>query len=191
MMLDQIKNNKLFYSIILLILLFFLYFIKYFIEVHSSAKNNYQNKSYDAAVVLTGDKYRINKGLELIKEDIVNKLLISGVNKDINKNQIEKQYINFKELFNCCIEIENKSRNTFENARESYLWMKNNNFKSLIIISSSYHLPRTKLEFSRFIKEENIFFLSSDNFLKNISFKKLFIEYIKYIRTNLSLIISL
>ena len=191
MMLDQIKNNKIFYSIILLILLFFLYFIKYFIEVHSSAKNNYQNKSYDAAVVLTGDKYRINKGLELIKEDIVNKLLISGVNKDINKNQIEKQYINFKELFNCCIEIENKSRNTFENARESYLWMKNNNFKSLIIISSSYHLPRTKLEFSRFIKEENIFFLSSDNFLKNISFKKLFIEYIKYIRTNLSLIISL
>jgi uncharacterized SAM-binding protein YcdF (DUF218 family) len=191
MMLDQIKNNKLFYSIILLILLFFLYFLKYFIEVHSSAKNNYQNKSYDAAVVLTGDKYRINKGLELIKEDIVNKLLISGVNKDINKNQIEKQYINFKELFNCCIEIENKSRNTFENARESYLWMKNNNFKSLIIISSSYHLPRTKLEFSRFIKEENIFFLSSDNFLKNISFKKLFIEYIKYIRTNLSLIISL
>lgn len=190
-MLDQIKNNKLFYSIILLILLFFLYFLKYFIEVHSSAKNNYQNKSYDAAVVLTGDKYRINKGLELIKEDIVNKLLISGVNKDINKNQIEKQYINFKELFNCCIEIENKSRNTFENARESYLWMKNNNFKSLIIISSSYHLPRTKLEFSRFIKEENIFFLSSDNFLKNISFKKLFIEYIKYIRTNLSLIISL
>ena len=191
MMLDQIKNNKLFYSIILLILLFFLYFLKYFIEVHSSAKNNYQNKSYDAAVVLTGDKYRINKGLELIKEDIVNKLLISGVNKDINKNQIEKQYINFKELFNCCIEIENKSRNTFENARESYLWMKNNNFKSLIIISSSYHLPRTKLEFSRFIKEENIFFLSSDNFLKNMSFKKLFIEYIKYIRTNLSLIISL
>ena len=191
MMLDQIKNKKFFYSIILLILLFFLYFLKYFIEVHSSAKNNYQNKSYDAAVVLTGDKYRINKGLELIKEDIVNKLLISGVNKDINKNQIEKQYINFKELFNCCIEIENKSRNTFENARESYLWMKNNNFKSLIIISSSYHLPRTKLEFSRFIKEENIFFLSSDNFLKNISFKKLFIEYIKYIRTNLSLIISL
>ena len=191
MMLDQIKNNKLFYSIILLILLFFLYFLKYFIEVHSSAKNNYQNKSYDAAVVLTGDKYRINKGLELIKEDIVNKLLISGVNKDINKYQIAKQYINFKELFNCCIEIENKSRNTFENARESYLWMKNNNFKSLIIISSSYHLPRTKLEFSRFIKEENIFFLSSDNFLKNISFKKLFIEYIKYIRTNLSLIISL
>ena len=191
MMLDQIKNNKLFYSIILLILLFFLYFLKYFIEVHSSAKNNYQNKSYDAAVVLTGDKYRINKGLELVKENIVNKLLISGVNKDINKNQIEKQYINFKELFNCCIEIENKSRNTFENARESYLWMKNNNFKSLIIISSSYHLPRTKLEFSRFIKEENIFFLSSDNFLKNISFKKLFIEYIKYIRTNLSLIISL
>ena len=191
MMLDQIKNNKLFYSIILLILLFFLYFLKYFIEVHSSAKNSYQNKSYDAAVVLTGDKYRINKGLVLIKENIVNKLLISGVNKDINKNQIEKQYINFKELFNCCIEIENKSRNTFENARESYLWMKNNNFKSLIIISSSYHLPRTKLEFSRFIKEENIFFLSSDNFLKNISFKKLFIEYIKYIRTNLSLIISL
>ena len=191
MMLDQIKNNKLFYSIILLILLFFLYFLKYFIEVHSSAKNNYQNKSYDAAIVLTGDKYRINKGLELIKENIVNKLLISGVNKDINKNQIEKQYINFKELFNCCIEIENKSRNTFENARESYLWMKNNNFKSLIIISSRYHLPRTKLEFSRFIKEENIFFLSSDNFLKNISFKKLFIEYIKYIRTNLSLIISL
>ena len=191
MMLDQIKNNKLFYSIILLILLFFIYFIKYYVEVYNSRNNIFENKSYDAAVVLTGDKYRINKGLELLKKNIVNKLLISGVNININKKIIEQQFMNSKDIFDCCIEIENKSRNTFENARESYLWMKKNNFYSLIIISSSYHLPRSKLEFSRFIKVENILFLSSDASLKNISFKKLFLEYIKYIRTNLSLIISL
>ena len=191
MMLDQIKNNKLFYSIILLILLFFLYFFKYVIDVNNSTKNSYENKSYDAAIVLTGDKYRINKGLELINKNIVDNLLISGVNKNINKNLIQQKFTNSKAIFDCCIEIENISRNTFENARESYSWMKNKNFNSLIIITSNYHLPRAQLEFSRFIKKENILFISSDAFLENSSFKKLFVEYIKFIRTNLSLMISL
>ena len=191
MMLDQIKNNKLFYSIILLILLFFLYFFKYVINVNNSTKNSYENKSYDAAIVLTGDKYRINKGLELINKNIVDNLLISGVNKNINKNLIQQKFTNSKTIFDCCIEIENISRNTFENARESYSWMKNKNFNSLIIITSNYHLPRAQLEFSRFIKKENILFISSDAFLENSSFKKLFVEYIKFIRTNLSLMISL
>ena len=191
MMLDQIKNNKLFYSIILLILLFFLYFFKYVINVNNSTKNSYENKSYDAAIVLTGDKYRINKGLELINKNIVDNLLISGVNKNINKNLIQQKFKNSKAIFDCCIEIENISRNTFENARESYSWMKNKNFNSLIIITSNYHLPRAQLEFSRFIKKENILFISSDAFLENSSIKKLFVEYIKFIRTNLSLMISL
>lgn len=191
MMLDQIKNNKLFYSIILLILLFFLYFFKYVINVNNSTKNSYENKSYDAAIVLTGDKYRINKGLELINKNIVDNLLISGVNKNINKNLIQQKFTDSKAIFDCCIEIEHISRNTFENARESYSWMKNKNFNSLIIITSNYHLPRAQLEFSRFIKKENILFISSDAFLENSSIKKLFVEYIKFIRTNLSLMISL
>ena len=191
MMLDQIKNNKVLYTIILLILLFFLYFFKYLIDVNNSTKNSYGNRYYDAAIVLTGDKYRINKGLELINKNIVDNLLISGVNKNINKNLIQRKFTNSKTIFDCCIEIENISRNTFENARESYLWMKNKNFNSLIIISSNYHLPRAKLEFSRFIKKEDILFISSDAFLENSEFKKLFFEYIKFIRTNLSLMISL
>jgi uncharacterized SAM-binding protein YcdF (DUF218 family) len=190
MMLDQIKNNKVFYIIILLILMFFFHFSYYIAQVYWSSKNTAENNSYDAAVVLTGDMFRINKGISLLDNQIIDKLLISGVNKDINENLI-KNIFKDDQLFACCIDQENKSRNTFENAKESYLWMNKNKYLSLVIISSDYHLPRSKLEFGRFFKNSNIIFIPSNKFLENVTLKKIFIEYIKYIRTNLSLLIEL
>ena len=91
------------------------------------------------------------------------------------------------------LEIESISENTFENIRETFLWIRNNNYRNTILVTSDYHLPRVKLESKRLINSENIYYVST----KNISeeqfsrVKKLVLEYIKYLRTYISLSIGL
>jgi uncharacterized SAM-binding protein YcdF (DUF218 family) len=191
MMLDKIKNKRIIIVIVLLILIFSFYFTYYLYQIYSQSDTELKNTKYTAAIVLTGDQYRIQKGISLLKENIVNKLLISGVNKKISKKSIIAEFPDSKSLFNCCIDLDMISTNTFENARESYTWIHNNKLDSVIIVSSFYHLPRVKLEFSRFFKDKQVIFIPAKDNLQKTSFKKLLIEYIKYIRTSSSILIGL
>jgi uncharacterized SAM-binding protein YcdF (DUF218 family) len=191
MMLDKIKNKRIIIVIVLLILIFSFYFTYYLYQIYSQSDTELKNTKYTAAIVLTGDQYRIQKGITLLKENIVNKLLISGVNKKISKKSIIAEFPDSKSIFNCCIDLDMISTNTFENARESYIWIHNNKLDSVIIVSSFYHLPRVKLEFSRFFKDKQVIFIPAKDNLQKTSFKKLLIEYIKYIRTSSSILIGL
>jgi len=191
MMLDKIKNKRVLVVIILLFLLFLIYFSYYFYQIYSPSKINLNKKNHDAAIVLTGDQFRIQKGISLLRESKVNKLLISGVNKQITEKSIIAKFSDSESLFNCCIDLDMISTNTFENAKESYMWSRSNEFNSIIVVSSFYHLPRAKLEFGRFFKDKSLIFIRANDNLKKTSFKKIFIEYIKYIRTSLSILIGL
>tara|TARA_B100000073_G_scaffold348152_1_gene365379 strand:- start:6158 stop:6733 length:576 start_codon:yes stop_codon:yes gene_type:complete len=191
MMLDKIKNKRVLVVIISLFLLFLIYFSYYLYQIYTPSKTNLDNNNYDAAIVLTGDQFRIQKGISLLRDNKVNRLLISGVNKRITKKSIIAKFSDSEDLFNCCIDLEMISTNTFENAKESYMWTRGNKLNSIIVVSSFYHLPRAKLEFGRFYKDKSLIFLSANDNLMKTSLKKLFIEYIKYIRTSLSILIGL
>ena len=147
----------------------------------------------EGIVVLTGDKYRISEGLSLLEKKIGNKLLISGVNSKIPLNVIKNEFPKYDELFNCCIEFDNTSSNTFENIREVYVWKLNNDINTILIVSSDYHLPRVELESNRLLlKEETHYYGVEYKSQKiNIRMKKLIVEYIKYLRTKVSLSIGL
>ena len=147
----------------------------------------------DGIVVLTGDQYRIAKGIELLKNYPDKKLLISGVNKNINAIDIMKKFPNNKNLFECCIDIGKDAKNTFENIIETIKWMKSNEFTSIIIVTSDYHVPRVKLEINRFIDNQEIFYevVKNDETDSIQRLKKITLEYIKYIRTFLSIKIGL
>ena len=147
----------------------------------------------DGIVVLTGDQYRIAKGIELLKNYPDKKLLISGVNKNINAIDIMKKFPNNKNFFECCIAIGKDAKNTFENIIETFKWMKSNEFTSIIIVTSDYHVPRVKLEINRFIDNQEIFYevVKNDETDSIQRLKKITLEYIKYIRTFLSIKIGL
>ena len=147
----------------------------------------------DGIVVLTGDQYRIAKGIELLKNYPDKKLLISGVNKNINAIDIMKKFPNNKNFFECCIDIGKDAKNTFENIIETFEWMKSNEFNSIIIVTSDYHVPRVKLEINRFIDNQQIFYeaVKNDETDSILRLKKITLEYIKYIRTFLSIKIGL
>ena len=106
-------------------------------------------------VVLTGGKNRIEKGVDLLSKGYGDKLLISGVfmpSEIEAKFSLEKEK---KDLFRCCIFFDQRSRNTLENAQEVDKWLKQNkDIKSIILVSSYYHLPRSIMIFEKEISSK-------------------------------------
>lgn len=113
------------------------------------AINTYQTDNRtktDAIIALTGGRNRISAAVKLLNEEMAPRLLISGVQKDIPRKDIEK--LNAVKLTGKPeIEIEDKSQNTVENAIEATDWIKRNNIRSIRLVTSNYHLPRSVQEF--------------------------------------------
>ena len=109
-------------------------------------------------VVLTGGKHRIEKGVNLLARGYGKKLFISGVfmPSEINtKFSLEKEK---SDLFKCCVFFGEKAKNTVENALEVEKWlMKNKEIKSVILVSSYYHLPRSMIILKKLVLKSKYF----------------------------------
>jgi uncharacterized SAM-binding protein YcdF (DUF218 family) len=107
-------------------------------------------KHSDAIVVLTGGSGRIDHGLKQLEKGMAEWLFITGVNQsspsdavfadDLKKND---RYRRFKDH----IVLGRMALNTQGNAEEARLWMEQKNFKSMRLVTASYHMPRSLLEF--------------------------------------------
>jgi uncharacterized SAM-binding protein YcdF (DUF218 family) len=103
----------------------------------------------DAIVALTGDKDRIDVAVRLLVEGHGNRLLISGVNERTSKDALREQAPASAELYACCIDIGRDAQDTIGNASETLAWVETHGFRSLIIVTSSYHMPRSLAELER------------------------------------------
>lgn len=128
-----------------LLLFGFLYFLGE-IDRYSAATPSQQA---DGIVVLTGGKARVGTALELLGSGAGKRLLISGVHRESSLESIRRAVSGSKELFGCCIDIDKKALDTVGNAEEAASWAKAKGFRSLIIVTSDYHMPRSMIEFQR------------------------------------------
>jgi len=101
----------------------------------------------DAVVVLTGGSNRVEEGLEIMAQHGCQNLFISGVNKNVSRHDILKRIQKNKSAKGCQLELGYKARNTHENAQEVIAWLKKKNYKSIVLVTAYYHLPRSILEF--------------------------------------------
>ena len=192
-MINEIKLHYYHFSLLLIVIIVLLHFNYFLLKIKKYEFLPIEENIVEGIVVLTGDKYRISEGLSLLEKKIGNKLLISGVNSKISLNVIKNEFPKYDELFNCCIEFDNISSNTFENIREAYVWKLNNNINTILIVSSDYHLPRVELESNRLLLKEDTHYYGVEYKSQkiNIRMKKLIVEYVKYLRTKVSLSIGL
>lgn len=102
--------------------------------------------SSDGIVVLTGGSDRITRALHLFKASEAKRLLISGVHPQTTREQIVRTTDSDMTLFECCIDLDRKALNTTENARETAKWAHREGFSELLVVTSSYHMPRSLLE---------------------------------------------
>ena len=127
-------------------------FIGGFLQFTSKVSNAVQPANVEAAdaiVVLTGGSTRIETALELLAQQKGQKLLISGVNPETKEADIQAMHSDRAELFDCCVEVEQVAADTIGNATETAKWAEQNNYDSLIIVTSAYHMPRAMLEYHR------------------------------------------
>jgi uncharacterized SAM-binding protein YcdF (DUF218 family) len=100
----------------------------------------------DGIVVLTGGSQRIGDAIDLLAQGYASRLLISGVNERTSREEIERLNPGQRRLFDCCVDLDYRARNTIGNAIETRRWAERNRFRSLIIVTSAYHMPRTMVE---------------------------------------------
>lgn len=110
----------------------------------------------DAIIVLTGDKGRIEEGFYLFATNRSPRLFISGVNKNVDIDTLTSRWEGVP-LPDCCIDLGYSAYNTWGNATESAEWIRQNNIKSVFLVTSDYHMPRAKLEFSFVMPELDVY----------------------------------
>ncbi len=106
------------------------------------------DRETDAIVVLTGGSLRLETGFALLSRHLAEKLFVSGVQRGVDIDELLRVTGLTAQHMECCITLGYKAGDTVENARESATWLKANKIKSIRLVTSGYHMPRSLLEFS-------------------------------------------
>lgn len=122
----------------------------FFSFVHTVAKEERADERVaDGIVALTGGPERLTDALALLESGRARRLLITGVNPTTSGDQLEKQFPRFAEFAACCVDVDRHAATTVGNAVETRRWAEHRGFRSLIVVTSGYHMPRALTELSR------------------------------------------
>ncbi|MGI9388068.1 MAG: YdcF family protein [Methyloligellaceae bacterium] len=103
----------------------------------------------DGIVVLTGAQSRIAEALTLLAAGKGQRLLITGVYPATKRKALKKIAPKHGPLFECCIDIDHIALNTIGNAKAVRDWATAKDFRSVIVVTSDYHMPRSLVELRR------------------------------------------
>jgi uncharacterized SAM-binding protein YcdF (DUF218 family) len=142
----------------------------------------------DGIVVLTGSRFRINDALELLAAGHGRRLLISGVYPATKLSEIAHMMPEFERWFVCCVDLDHMALNTIGNAVETKRWAREQRSKSLIVVTSNFHMPRALTEISHQLPDVRLVAypvvsdrVKIDSWWSNpATARLLFTEYLKY-----------
>src|SRR5262244_3420780 len=100
----------------------------------------------DGIVALTGGASRIADAVELLASGRGRRLLITGVAPTTNTAELIRLVPDHERWFGCCIDLDYTAVNTVGNAAQTSRWARERGFRSLVVVTSSYHMPRALLE---------------------------------------------
>ena len=143
----------------------------------------------DGIVVLTGGASRIADAIELLAAGRGKRLLISGVHPTTSSSELARLSPTYERWMTCCVDLGHAAVNTTGNAVETKHWVTDRGFRSVIVVTSNYHMPRTMAELRRRMPDVALvpFPVITDKMRSEAwwssppTAKLLFSEYLKYI----------
>jgi uncharacterized SAM-binding protein YcdF (DUF218 family) len=143
-------------------------------------------RSADGIVVLTGGRGRLQQGLTHLKAGRAKRLLVSGVDQTVRRNEFEIAYHVPTKLSACCIDLGKDAVDTISNAQETAAWVKKNKFNSVILVTTDWHMRRAQFEMERALGGEVR--VIGDAVKSDARLWTLFKEYNKYLARRISVL---
>ncbi len=101
----------------------------------------------DGIVAVTGEISRLGPAVMLLEQERGERLLITGVNPATSRSEL-RRLLGGGARFDCCVDLGFAAADTSGNAAEAAMWARAHGYKSLIVVTADYHMPRSLLEFS-------------------------------------------
>ncbi len=147
------------------------------------------DRKADGIVVLTGAAARIPDAIGLLAAERGQRLLITGVYRNTRSREIARLTPLYNRFFACCIDLDRNALNTYGNAIQARRWAHEHHFKSLIVVTSNWHLPRAMVEIEHQLPDIKLIpypviseRLKNDPWWSNVETARLlFAEYVKYL----------
>jgi uncharacterized SAM-binding protein YcdF (DUF218 family) len=171
----------------------FIWFVR-----HVPAEEVSLHRDADGIVALTGGASRITDAIELLASGRGKRLLISGAYRGTNSNEISRLNPEFARWVRCCVDFD-RSLNTLGNAVETKRWAESRGFRSLIVVTSNYHMPRALAEIAHQLPEVTLvpFPVVTDRqraergWVGGATTRRMVTEYLKFLFTKLRITLDL
>jgi uncharacterized SAM-binding protein YcdF (DUF218 family) len=124
-----------------------IYVIGFVVFATSLPQTPTEVKRADAIVALTGGGARLDAAESLLESGFGKRLLISGVNTGTTKEDL-RQLAHAGRRFNCCADLGFVAANTHGNAMETADWVREHDYRSIIVVTANYHMRRSLNEFA-------------------------------------------
>ena len=144
----------------------------------------------DGVVALTGHSdARIAAALMLLESGRAQRMLISGVDRHVSRDELQTITGADKPMFDCCVDLGFTAENTTGNARETAEWAASKGYVTLILVTADYHMPRARLELRAAMPQATIIpypvatgELSAASWWKTgLGAQRMILEYCKYL----------
>ncbi len=102
----------------------------------------------DGIIVLTGGPGRLQRGLAVLRAGKAQRMLISGVAREVGRRQIAAVY-DIPARLMTRIDLGHESVDTRSNADEAAAWIEAHRYRSIRLVTTDWHMPRARLELAR------------------------------------------
>ena len=133
----------------------------------------------DGVIALTGGGGRIPHALRVIERGSSKRLLVSGVDREVRPREFAAEYKVPDELMTCCVMLGYDAVDTRTNALEAARWVKENNLRSVRLVTTDWHMRRAAFDLAEELPPRTI--MVRDAVPSRPSFRILFLEYNKLV----------
>jgi len=109
----------------------------------------------DGIVALTGGDARLDAAVSLLEHRAAKRLLITGVFQTTTKEELGRMFHGGRR-FACCADIDYSAEDTHDNAEQAAEWADRHGYRSIIVVTASYHMPRSLAEFGAVMPHVNL-----------------------------------